>query len=144
VVYTTIQAVALVLQCLYFSGNIASGHRRQYGFHRFTAGSCACRTNGWHLEAKQMFLFAAQWMRRMSLGGFKIIGDIKNVETIAAGNGIRDLAILRSRHGLGNWRKKKGVAILRRDEDGVTRQAELHRYEAHGIGKVNLKIKEWL
>ena len=80
----------------------------------------------------------------MSLGGFKIIGDIKNVETIAAGNGIRDLAILRSRYGLGNWHKKKGVAILRRDEDGVTRQAELHWYEAHGIGKVNLKIKEWL
>lgn len=79
----------------------------------------------------------------MSLGGFKIIGDIKNVEIIAEGNGIRDLALLRSRYGLGNWRKKKGVATLRGD-DGVTMQAELHWYEAHGIGKVKLKIKEWL
>jgi hypothetical protein len=82
-------------------------------------------------------------MQRMSLGGFKIIGAVKNVETIAEGNGIRGLAILRSRYGLGNWRKKKGLATLRRD-DGVTRQAELHWYEAHGIGKVNIKIKEWL
>lgn len=79
----------------------------------------------------------------MIFGGFKITGVIKNIETIAEGNGIRDLAALRSRYGLGNWRKKKGVATLRRD-DGVTRQAEVHWYEAHGIGKVNIKIKEWL
>ncbi len=79
----------------------------------------------------------------MTLGNFKIVGAIVAVETIAEGTGIRDVAILRKRYGLGNWKKKKGIATLRRD-DGVTTQAEVHWYEAHGIGKVNLKVKEWL
>jgi hypothetical protein len=79
----------------------------------------------------------------MTLGNFKIVGAIVAVETIAEGTGIRDVAILRKRYGLGNWKKKKGIATLRRD-DGVTMQAEVHWYEARGIGKVNLKVKEWL
>ncbi|MGA8147544.1 MAG: hypothetical protein WB870_08210 [Gallionellaceae bacterium] len=74
---------------------------------------------------------------------FEIIGEIINVETIAQGNGIRDLALLRKQHGLGNWRKKKGIARLRLP-DGSTAMAEIHWYEAHGIGKVKFKIKEWL
>jgi hypothetical protein len=73
----------------------------------------------------------------------EIIGEITNVETIAQGNGIRDLALLRGQHGLGNWRKKKGIAHIKLP-DGSMAMAEIHWYEAHGIGKVKLKIKEWL
>jgi hypothetical protein len=74
---------------------------------------------------------------------FEIVGAISNVETIAEGKGIRDIALLRTRYGLGNWRKKKGIANVRLP-DGSTGLAEVHWYEAHGIGKVKLKIKEWL
>jgi len=73
----------------------------------------------------------------------EIVGEIANIETIAQGNGIRDIALLRSQHGLGNWRKKKGIARVKLP-DGLTAMAEVHWYEAHGIGKVKLKIKEWL
>ena len=74
---------------------------------------------------------------------FQIVGPIEAVETIAVGNGIRDLAMLRKRYGLGNWRKKKGIATVRLSS-GTTARAEVHWYEAHGIGKVKLKIKAWL
>jgi hypothetical protein len=74
---------------------------------------------------------------------FQIIGQIRDVETIAEGNGIREIATLRTRYGLGNWRKKKGIANIRLS-DGTITLAEVHWYEAHGIGKVKLKIKEWL
>jgi hypothetical protein len=73
----------------------------------------------------------------------EIVGDIAHVEVIAQGNGIRDLALLRQQHGLGNWRKKKGIANVKMS-DGSIVKAEVHWYEAHGIGKVKLKIKEWL
>lgn len=74
---------------------------------------------------------------------FEIVGEVVNVEIIAQGNGIRDLALLRNQHGLGNWRKKKGIAHVMLP-DGSVALAEIHWYEAHGIGKVKLKIKEWL
>lgn len=74
---------------------------------------------------------------------FRIVGKIASIETIAEGSGIRELALLRKRYGLGYWRKKKGVAMVRL-ADGTTARAEVHWYEAHGIGKVKLKIKEWL
>ena len=74
---------------------------------------------------------------------FQIIGQISHVETITEGNGIREIATLRARYGLGNWRKKKGTAHVQLP-DGSTALAEVHWYEAHGIGKVKLKIKEWL
>jgi hypothetical protein len=74
---------------------------------------------------------------------FCIVGTIASVETIAEGSGIRELALLRKRYGLGNWRKKKGVATVRLP-DGTTALAEVHWYEAHGVGKVKFKIKEWL
>ena len=73
----------------------------------------------------------------------EIVGVITNVETIAQGNSIRDLSLLRKQHGLGNWRKMKGSAQVKLP-DGSTAMAEVHWYEAHGIGKVKFKIKEWL
>lgn len=74
---------------------------------------------------------------------FEIIGPISNVETIATGSGIRELHRLRRRHGLGRWRKMKGVAQVRLS-DGRIRLAELHWYEAHGVGRKEFKRKRYL
>ena len=74
---------------------------------------------------------------------FEILGQIQNVETIASGHRIRVLRRLNRRYGHGIWRKMKGVAIVRL-HDGTILRAEIHWYEAHGIGKVKLKIKRYL
>jgi len=74
---------------------------------------------------------------------FKIIGQITEIETIAIGSSIRELPQLRARFGRGRWRKRKGVADVRLS-DGTIRFAEVHWYEAHGIGKVRMKIKQYL
>jgi len=71
---------------------------------------------------------------------FQIIGEITNSETIATGKSIHDLARLRKRYGKGRWRKRKGLATVRLD-DGTIHTAEVHWYEAHGIGKKEFKIK---
>lgn len=64
-------------------------------------------------------------------------------EVVAAGPGIRVLSHLRKIYGPGRWRKVKGIATVRLP-NGVVRRVELHRYEAHGIGKRDLKIKRYL
>jgi hypothetical protein len=74
---------------------------------------------------------------------FEIIGAITEIETIAAANGIRDLRRLQKQYGKGRWRKLKGVAQVRL-RSGRIRLAELHWYEAHGIGKKELKRKRYL
>jgi len=74
---------------------------------------------------------------------FEIVGEITVIETIAAGSGIRDIKRLRKHYGKGRWRKIKGVARVRL-ENGRIRLAELHWYEAHGIGKKELKRKCYL
>jgi len=74
---------------------------------------------------------------------FESLGDVHGVETIAVGAGIRELARLRKKFGDGRWRKLKGVALVRL-EDGSIRKAEVHWYEAHGIGRRALKIKRIL
>ena len=71
---------------------------------------------------------------------FEIIGPMRNVETIAIGREIRQLPRLRRRHGTGRWRKRKGVARVRLQDDTV-HMAEIHWYEAHGIGRREMKIK---
>jgi hypothetical protein len=71
---------------------------------------------------------------------FEVVGEIRGIETIASGYGIRDLHLLVKLFGRGNWRKRKGVAGVR-FANGTLAEAELHRYEAHGIGKRWLKIK---
>lgn len=65
------------------------------------------------------------------------------METIARGSGIRELETLNSTYGTGEWIKKKGVAMVRAP-DGLAYPAEVHWYEAHGIGKVKWKVKKWL
>ena len=74
---------------------------------------------------------------------FTIIGDIANVETFATGSGIRELARLRRVYGRGNWRKRKGIAKVRL-ADQTIQTAEVHWYEATGIGKKEFKIKYFL
>ena len=74
---------------------------------------------------------------------FDLVGDITGIETIAAGRRIRDLPRLRRLYGKGYWRKMKGSARIRL-RNGRTRLAELHWYEAHGIGKKELKRKRYL
>jgi len=71
---------------------------------------------------------------------FEIIGKIKNIEPIAIGSAIRDLSRLRKQYGKGRWRKKKGVASVRLN-DNTIHYAEIHWYEAHGIGKKEFKLK---
>ena len=73
---------------------------------------------------------------------FELVGDVADVETIATGSGIRELSRLRRLYGKGRWRKK-GVARIRL-KDGRIRLAELHWYEAHGIGKKEFKRKRFL
>jgi hypothetical protein len=74
---------------------------------------------------------------------FEVVGEITDIETIAVGSGIRDIERLRKRYGLGRWRKLKGIATVRLT-NGRLRRAEIHWYEAHGIGKKRLKIKRFL
>ena len=74
---------------------------------------------------------------------FEVLGDITQVETFATSSSIRELARLRKLYGQGRWRKRKGVARVRL-EDGEVRLAEVHWYEAHGIGRKELKIKRYI
>jgi hypothetical protein len=71
---------------------------------------------------------------------FEIIGRIDEEETIATGASIRELSRLRKVYGPGRWRKRKGVATVRLDE-GLLCRAEIHWYEASGIGRKEFKIK---
>lgn len=64
---------------------------------------------------------------------FEIVSEIRGIQPIAVGSQIRDLARLRKMYGRGRWRKLKGVAHVRL-QSGRIRLAELHWYEAHGIG----------
>ena len=73
----------------------------------------------------------------------RIDGEISNPETIAVGRGIRELERLRRVYGPGRWRKKKGIARIRLP-DGSGALAEVHWYEAHGIGRKEFKVKRFL
>jgi hypothetical protein len=71
---------------------------------------------------------------------FEVQGPIRDIETIAVGRAIRELARLRRLYGPGRWRKRKGFADVRLP-DGAVRRAEVHWYEATGIGRRELKVK---
>ena len=74
---------------------------------------------------------------------FELVSDLADVETIATGHRIRELLRLRRLYGKGRWRKMKGSARIRL-RNGRIRLAELHWYEAHGIGKKEFKRKRYL
>jgi hypothetical protein len=72
-----------------------------------------------------------------------ILGEITDVAVVAKGVSLRLRARLRKVHGPARWRKLKGVATVRLPDDSVVR-AEVHWYEAHGVGRKELKIKRLL
>jgi hypothetical protein len=74
---------------------------------------------------------------------FDIIAQIERIETIAKRPGIRILHRLQKVYGAGNWRKMKGIAIVQL-ADKTKCKAEIHWYEAHGIGRKDFKTKEVL
>jgi hypothetical protein len=74
---------------------------------------------------------------------FEVVGEITNLETFAVRTSIRELPRLRRMYGSGRWRKRKGTAQVRL-EDGSVVAAEVHWYEAHGIGRKEMKIKRFL
>ena len=71
---------------------------------------------------------------------FEVIGPLRDARSIAVGRAIRELPRLRRIYGRGRWRKRKAVAMVRLS-DGFVCKAELHWYEATGIGRRELKIK---
>ncbi|MDE0219812.1 MAG: hypothetical protein OXJ90_11115 [Spirochaetaceae bacterium] len=74
---------------------------------------------------------------------FEIVGTVADVETIAVGGRIREIMRLRRQYGSGRWRKMKGMASVQLTT-GSIRNAEVHWYEAHGVGRVKMKIKRFL
>jgi hypothetical protein len=79
-----------------------------------------------------------------SSGFWELASPITNPQTFAQGSKIRELNRLIDTYGGKNWKKCKGYGIIRLQDSGELFQAELHWYEAHGIGKVEMKIKELL
>ena len=71
---------------------------------------------------------------------FEVVGQIKNIEAIAVSRGVDDRFRLNKLYGKGRWRKLKGFANVRLPDDTI-HKAELHWYEAHGIGRRELKLK---
>ena len=74
---------------------------------------------------------------------FEFVGRITQIEIIATGSGIRVRRYLRKAYGPGRWRKLKGIATVRLP-NGALRRVEIHWYEAHGIGRRDLKIKRYV
>jgi hypothetical protein len=74
---------------------------------------------------------------------FELAGEIRAIETIASGHRIKILTRLNRLYGKGNWRKLKGIAPVRL-ADGTIREAEVHWFEAHGMGKRKMKVKRLL
>jgi len=75
--------------------------------------------------------------------GFELLGEIRRSETIAVNLSIRERKNLEARFGGRRWRKLKGVGLVR-FPNGEVRHAELHWYEAHGVGRRKIKIKRVL
>jgi hypothetical protein len=74
---------------------------------------------------------------------FEVVGQVTHIEVIASGSGVRVRRHLRKTYGVGRWRKLKGMATVRLP-NGALRKVEVHWYEAHGIGRKELKIKRYL
>jgi hypothetical protein len=72
---------------------------------------------------------------------FEVVSEVRNIETIASGRAVRDRRRLVREYGAGRWRKMKGIALVKLS-DGTICEAELHWYEAHGIGRKEIKFKK--
>lgn len=74
----------------------------------------------------------------------EILSPITEIETVTEGKRIRILKYLKKRYGGQHWKKKKRVALVKDPYSGLPRRAEVHWFEAHGVGKVEIKRKRWL
>jgi hypothetical protein len=74
---------------------------------------------------------------------FEILGEIRDIETIATGRGVYIRRYLDRTYGKGRWRKRKGKATVRLADETVC-EAEIHWFEAHGVGRKDFKIKKVL
>jgi hypothetical protein len=74
------------------------------------------------------------------MSNFEIVSEITHIETIAAGTSVRDRAMLNKLFGKGRWRKMKGMAYIREPSGNIS-YAEIHWYEASGIGRKQFKVK---
>ena len=74
---------------------------------------------------------------------FEIVGEVRDIEQIAVGRSIRQLPRLRKDYGVARWRKLRGIATVRLSGGGL-RRAEVHWYEAHGVGRKEFKVKRFL
>jgi hypothetical protein len=74
---------------------------------------------------------------------FELVGDVTEIETIAVSLSIRERDALKKRYGGRRWRKLKGEGLVRL-LSGKVRKAEVHWYEAHGVGRRKMKIKRFL
>ena len=71
---------------------------------------------------------------------FEILSEIRDIEIIATGQGVYIKRHLERIYGKGRWRKMKGITTVRL-ADGTICEAEIHWFEAHGIGRKDFKIK---
>jgi hypothetical protein len=74
---------------------------------------------------------------------FKLLGELRDNETIATGRGVYIRHYLDRTYGKDRWRKRKGRATVQL-ADGTVCEAEIHWFEAHGIGRKDFKIKRVL
>ena len=74
---------------------------------------------------------------------FELVGQITGIEVIAVNLSIRELQALKAQFGGRRWRKLKGFAFVR-FPNGEVHKAELHWYEAHGVGRRKMKVKRRL
>ena len=79
----------------------------------------------------------------MNPDDFEILGEIRNIQIIAAGRGVKIQRRLRREHGGARWKKMKGIVLIR-EYNGDIYEAEIHWFEAHGVGRHNWKIKKRL
>jgi hypothetical protein len=98
------------------------------------------RRTAWRYASTQIVIDAWRPICHHASMHFQVLGEITHAETFAVGSGIREIARLRKLYGKGRWRKRKGIARIRLG-DGSVFLAEIHWYEATGIGKRELKIK---
>lgn len=72
----------------------------------------------------------------MARTDFEYLSELYNIETIAKGTGVRARHALNRRFGQKyRWYKKKGRATVLYS-DGRVSEAEIHWFEAQGIGRV--------
>jgi hypothetical protein len=76
-------------------------------------------------------------------GDFELLGELTAIEIIAVNLSVRERRQLRDQFGGRRWRKLKGVGRVR-FPNGTVRLAEVHWYEAHGVGRRKMKVKRVL